>query len=77
MRSVPTSDQVREDARRRQSLATRKRSPRLANQLTVLRLNNVKATIDYIPVSVDVYDAPYGNPVDKVADGQSVTSSVS
>ena len=47
---------------------------RLANQLTVLRLNNVKATIDYIPgKSVDVYDAPYGNPVDKVADGQPVT----
>ena len=47
---------------------------RLENQLTVLRLNNVKATIDYIPgKSVDVYDAPYGTPVDKVDDGQEVT----
>lgn len=47
---------------------------RLENQLTVLRLNNVKATIDYIPgKAIDVYDAPYGNRVDKVADGQEVT----
>lgn len=49
-------------------------SSRLAKQLTVLRLNRVKATIDYIPgKAVDVYDAPYGNRVDKVADGQAVT----
>lgn len=47
---------------------------RLENQLTVLRLNNVKATIDYVPGrAVDVYDAPYGNQVDKLADGQEVT----
>lgn len=47
---------------------------RLENQLTVLRLNNVKATIDYIPgKSVDVYDAPYGNQVSKIPDGQEVT----
>jgi hypothetical protein len=47
---------------------------RLENQLTVLHLNNIKATIDYIPgKSVDVYDAPYGNQVDKVDDGQEVT----
>lgn len=47
---------------------------RLENQLTVLQLNNVKATVDYIPgKSVDVYDAPYGNQVDKVDDGQEVT----
>ncbi|MDD6431702.1 MAG: MucBP domain-containing protein [Lactobacillaceae bacterium] len=46
---------------------------RLENQLTVLQLNNVKATVDYIPgKSVDVYDAPYGNQVDKVDDGQEV-----
>ena len=47
---------------------------RLENQLTVLRLNNVKATIDYIPgKAVDVYDAPYGNQVTKIPDGQEVT----
>ena len=47
---------------------------RLENQLTVLRLNNVKATIDYIPgKAIDIYDAPYGNRVDKIDDGQEVT----
>ncbi len=47
---------------------------RLENQLTVLRLNNIKATVDYIPgKSVDVYDAPYGNQVNKIDDGQEVT----
>lgn len=47
---------------------------RLENQLTILRLNNVKAIVDYIPgKSVDVYDAPYGNQVDKIDDGQEVT----
>ena len=46
---------------------------RLENQLTVLRLNNIKATIDYIPgKAVDVYDAPYGNQVTKIPDGQEV-----
>ena len=55
--------------------ASEKKIPsRLENQLTVFRLNNVKAIIDYIPgQSIDVYDAPYGNRVDKIDDGQEVT----
>ena len=55
--------------------ASEKKIPsRLENQLTVFRLNNVKAIIDYIPgKSIDVYDAPYGNRVDKIDDGQEVT----
>ncbi len=55
--------------------ASEKKIPsRLENQLTVFRLNNVKAIIDYIPgKSIDVYDAPYGNRVDKIHDGQEVT----
>lgn len=46
---------------------------RLEKQLTTLPLHKVKGRIDYIPgKSVDVYDAPYGNPVSKIEDGQEV-----
>lgn len=47
---------------------------RLASQLTILPLHDIKATIDYIPgKAIDIYDAPYGEKVGKLPNGKEVT----
>lgn len=52
---------------------SKKINSRLAQRLTVLPLHDIPATVDYIPgKSVDVYDSPYGEAVDKLADGQEI-----
>lgn len=46
---------------------------RLAKQLTILPLNNVKGVVDYLPgEAIKTYDAPYGNVVAKIPNGQEV-----
>ncbi|HJA73358.1 MAG TPA: MucBP domain-containing protein [Candidatus Limosilactobacillus faecipullorum] len=42
--------------------------------LTYLKLNKVKATVDFLPNrAIDTYDQPYGLPLTKLANGTSVT----
>lgn len=47
---------------------------KLAQNMSVIPMKPVKATIDYLPHrSIDVYDAPYGEKVNELPNGQIIT----
>ena len=52
----------------------RKEKSKLINNLTVIPLKNVHAKVDYLHnKSINVYDAPYGNKVAEIPNGETIT----
>ena len=52
----------------------RKEESKLINNLTVIPLKNVQAKVDYLHnKSINVYDAPYGNKVAEIPNGETIT----
>ena len=52
----------------------RKEKSKLINNLTVIPLKNVQAKVDYLHnKSINVYDAPYGNKVAEIPNGETIT----